>query len=140
MTAKYGFVTQVYIDVKVLADLVAILDADHRLPPRTFSALIRQLLTELRDKYVQEEFRVNSVNAALDILDSTGFNTKQFAARERTLINIMAEENTKIENKPSSVETQMATAWLDGKFEGKTQEEIDTYKTQLNETKLAGIP
>jgi len=115
MSKRHGFTVQVYIDARILADLVEALNAQENLPPRTLSALVRQLLTELRDKYVKEELRVTDLAGALDILESYGFSTKQTTkSREHSLISKLSGEAEKIEAQPSTIEQLEAKAFLKG--------------------------
>lgn len=123
MKQKHGFKISVYMDAKILADIALKLDSIEGIyPPRNFSALVRQIVTQVRDSYVAEEFRITSLDEALTVLDSMGFNTHQFPEREITMLKMMAEDNERIEMKPSSLKQLEAKAFIQGK-DSLTKEE-----------------
>lgn len=96
----HGFVFQVFIDARVIADLaIEMTERTGNPPGRTASGMIRTLLTDLRDAMIPEERRLMSQEDAENVLNSFGLSTKQSTLkRERMKARSITRNDTLLES------------------------------------------
>lgn len=97
---RNSMMCQVYIDPRILADLILLYDAQRLHVPPSFSGMIREIVYTLHEASVPEGHRVTELDTALEILDAHGLRTKQpNRTSSRNLLNALNDEARKRLNK-----------------------------------------
>lgn len=131
-----GFKVQLYIDVRLAADLILFYKDKGKLMPNSLSELMRRTLQDVHDQLVDKEVRITSLAEAIEILEAQGYSTTQFKTKSKQMAKLIDKDDAVIEvsSKAPSSWIMVQLKCMDNGWEGLTELEQDV----LEEAHIAG--
>lgn len=143
MATRNGFNITLYIDARILADLIKALYAAGN-KPRNFSEACRMALTEIRNQNIPEDKRCETQHEALETFHHYGFcTTAQLSpsATHKTFATQLSQESASETAESNSIIVQALKQFSDltqrkeaHKLTPAEQSEYDTILKQLDAT------
>ncbi len=90
----YSFDVHVYLDARILADLLKLYKKDKLPYPRSFPALVRETLEAARAGSVSLMDRTSTIEDAMSIFEAAGLHTAQLSMRNIKKLSVKLQHES----------------------------------------------